>query len=63
MAGENIGDNENFYGSMGVTRKLELRNWYIRKYFDVKVLTLWSNIISVGLLAAGVILLIGGLVK
>lgn len=63
MAGENTGDNEHFRGSMGVTRKVELRNWYIRKYFDVKVLTLWGNIISVGLLAAGVILLIGGLVK
>lgn len=62
MAGENIGDNENFRGSMGVTRKVELRNWYIRKYFDVKTLTLWSNIISIGLLAAGVILLIGGMV-
>lgn len=62
MAGENTGDNENFRGSMGVTRKVEMRNWYIRKYFDVKTLTLWSNIISIGLLAAGVILLIGGMV-
>lgn len=63
MAGENVGDNERFYASMGVTRKVELRNWYIRKYFDVKTLTLWSNIISVGIMVVGVILLIGGLVK
>lgn len=63
MAGENVGDNETFYASMGVTRKVELRNWYIRKYFDVKTLTLWSNVISVGIMVVGVILLIGGLVK
>ncbi len=63
MAGENTGDNTNFYGSLGVTRKVELRNWYIRKYFDVKTLSLWSNIISIGFLVAGVILLIGGYVK
>ena len=62
MAGENTGDNETFYAAMGATRKVELRNWYVRKYFDVKILTLWSNIISVGLLIAGAILLIGGMV-
>ncbi len=62
MAGENTGDNKRFYGSMGVTRKVELRNWYIRKYFDVKILTFWSNIISIGIMVVGVILLIGGLV-
>jgi ech hydrogenase subunit A len=63
MAGENVGDNETFYASMGVRRKVELRNWYIRKYFDVKVLTLWSNIISAAILVVGAILLIGGLVR
>ena len=63
MAGENTGDNKNFYAAMGVTRKAEMRNWYMRKYFDVKILTLWSNILSIGLLVAGVILLIGGFVR
>ncbi len=61
MAGENTGDNEHFHASMGVTRKLELRNWYMESYFGVKRLTLWSNLICVGLLCACVILLIGGL--
>ncbi len=61
MAGENTGDNETFHGSMGVTRKLELRNWYMDSYFGVKRLTFWSNIISIGILCTGVILLVGGL--
>ncbi len=61
MAGQNVGDNEQFHAAMGVTRKVELRNWYMESYFGVKRLTLWSNLISIGLLIAGVILLIGGL--
>jgi ech hydrogenase subunit A len=61
MAGENTGNNQSFHGSMGVTRKIELRNWYMESYFGVKRLTLWSNLISIGLLCAGAILLIGGL--
>lgn len=61
MAGENTGDNMTFYGAAGITRKLELRNWYMDSYFGVKRLTLWSNIITIGILCAGVILLVGGL--
>ncbi|MDF2485197.1 MAG: hypothetical protein K0R46_1365 [Herbinix sp.] len=61
MAGENTGDNKTFYGAAGITRKLELRNWYMDSYFGVKRLTLWSNIITIGILCAGVILLVGGL--
>ncbi len=61
MAGENTGNNESFHGSMGVNRKVELRNWYMEGYFGVKRLTLWSNLISIGLLCAGAILLVGGL--
>ncbi len=61
MAGQNVGDNEQFHAAMGVTRKVELRNWYMESYFGVKRLTLWSNLISIGILCAGVILLIGGL--
>ncbi len=61
MAGQNVGDNEQFHAAMGVTRKVELRNWYMESIFGVKRLTLWSNLISIGLLLAGVILLVGGL--
>ncbi len=61
MAGQNIGDNEKFHAAMGVTRKVELRNWYMESYFGVKRLSLWSNLISIGILCAGIILLIGGI--
>ncbi len=61
MAGENTGDNETFYGSIGEVRKVELRNWYMESYFGVKRLSLISNLISIGILVVGVILLIGGL--
>lgn len=61
MAGENTGDNENFYGAMGATHKVELRNWYMDSYFGVKKLSFWSNLLAVGILIVGVILLIGGL--
>jgi ech hydrogenase subunit A len=62
MSGENTGDNVTFHGSAGMTRKMELRNWYIDGYFGVKKLSLASDIISVCILVVGVILLIGGLV-
>lgn len=61
MAGENTGDNESFYGSIGTTRKVELRNWYMDSYFGVKKLSFWSNLLTIGILVVGVILLIGGL--
>jgi len=60
MAGENTGDNETFYGSMGVERKVELRNWYMDSYFGRKKLTFWSNIAAASVLCYGIILLIGG---
>jgi len=62
MAGENTGDNESFNGAIGTTRKVVLSNWYMQGYFGVKRLSFWSNIISIGILVVGVILLIGGLV-
>jgi ech hydrogenase subunit A len=62
MAGENAGDNRSFHGAAGVTKKLELRNWYMEDYIGVKRLTLWSNIATIGILVVGVILLIGGFV-
>jgi ech hydrogenase subunit A len=61
MGGENTGDNENFYGFIGETRKVELRNWYMESYFGEKRLSFWSNIIAAGMIVAGIILLIGGL--
>ncbi|ABX42102.1 NADH-quinone oxidoreductase subunit 5 family protein [Lachnoclostridium phytofermentans] len=61
MAGANTGDNESFRDSLGNTTKVDLRNWYMEGIFGVKRLTLWGNLISIGLLCAGVILLIGGL--
>ncbi len=62
MAGENTGDNKTYHGSLGVTRKVELRNWYMENYFGTKRLTFWSNVLAMGILVTGVILLIGGLV-
>lgn len=62
MAGENLGDNKTFRGAMCESRKVEFRNWYLRKYFDIKTLTLYGTIITSGILVTGVILLIGGLV-
>lgn len=61
MAGENTGDNETFRGSIGVNRRVEMSNWYMESYFGVTRLSFWSNLISLGILIVGVILLIGGL--
>jgi ech hydrogenase subunit A len=61
MAGENTGNNKTFRGAAGVNKKVELRNWYMEGYFGVKKMTLWSNLITIGVLCVGVILLIGGL--
>jgi ech hydrogenase subunit A len=61
MAGENTGDNEHFQGSIGAVRKVELRNWYMDDFFGIKKLSFWSNILTIGVLCVGVILLVGGL--
>jgi len=61
MAGENTGDNETFYGAMGEKRKMELRNWYMDEYFGVRKLSLWSDVIAIATLVAGVVLMIGGM--
>ncbi len=61
MAGENTGDNEHFYGADGKVRRVELRNWYMEDLFGTKRLTFWSNILTIGVLCTGVILLVGGL--
>lgn len=61
MAGENTGNNEAFYGAIGVERKVGLRNWYIESYFGRKKLTFWSNIVAITIICYGIILLIRGL--
>lgn len=58
MAGENTGDNETFYGAMKIPRKVEIRNWYMESYFGSKKLTAVSNIIAIGILVTGIILII-----
>lgn len=60
MAGENTGDNQTFYGSMGVKQKVEMRNWYMEDFFGSPKLTLISDALCAGILVVGVILLIGG---
>lgn len=60
MAGINAGDNENFIAATMVTRKAEMRNWYMEDVFKPVALTRWSNIISLIILGIGVLLLMGG---
>ncbi len=48
LSGQNTGDNESFYGSMGDVRQMELKNWYMEKYFGnhrVNQVALWLCII------------------
>lgn len=61
MAGENTGDNQTFYGAMGVKQKVEMRNWYMEEFFGAHKLTFLSNALCTAILVVGVILLIGGL--
>jgi ech hydrogenase subunit A len=61
MAGANTGDNTSFYGAAGEKKEMELRNWYMKSYFGPKKLSFISDIICIGILCVGVILLIGGL--
>ncbi len=61
MAGENTGDNETFYGAMGVKQKVEMRNWYMEEFFGADKLTFLSNVLCTAILVMGIILLIGGL--
>jgi ech hydrogenase subunit A len=61
MAGENTGDNQTFYGAMGVKQKVEMRNWYMEEFFGADKLTFLSNVLCTAILVMGIILLIGGL--
>lgn len=57
MAGENTGDNESFYGSMGQVRKAELRNWYMEDMFGDKVWVGKSTVITAAILGLGFVML------
>ena len=61
MAGENAGDNESFHGSMGQTRTVELRNWYMRKQFGGKAMEVYSIIIGASILVIGFVIITFGL--
>lgn len=63
MAGENTGDNKTFHGALGMSRKVELRNWYMESSFGSDKLTFWSNIMAITVICIGVMALIGGLGK
>lgn len=60
MGGENAGDNKAFNGALGKTRKLELRNWYMEKYFGSAKLTYWSDTLCAAILCVSVIMLVLG---
>lgn len=66
LAGANVGDNTKFYGTMGQTKDLSLRNFYMEKYFGEKKLMLAGVIVSSGLIAIVfsiiVAVIIGGLI-
>jgi len=61
MAGVNAGDNESFDASLGVTQKMEFRNWYLKDIFGEAMLKGRSEMIAAFILAVGLCLAIGGL--
>lgn len=60
LAGENTGDDESFYGSMGEVRQLELRNWYMKDIVKESKYLHISYLICALLLVAGFCATIGG---
>lgn len=63
MAGENLGDNLTFRGAMGKPTKVELRNWYMSKYFNEKIINLVSKIICSVLFVLALTVIVGGMIK
>ena len=61
LSGENTGNNESFYGSMGEIRQIELRNWYMQRIAGDTVVSRISQIICIVVLAIGVLIIIGGM--
>lgn len=62
MGGQNTGDDESYYGSMGQIRSVELRNWYMKKQFGGRGLALFSVWTGGVLLVAGFLLIAFGMV-
>ncbi|MCL2323051.1 MAG: NADH-quinone oxidoreductase subunit L [Oscillospiraceae bacterium] len=63
LSGQNTGDNESFYGSMGEVRQMELKNWYMEKYIEnarINQITFWICVVGLilgfGLALGGVLL-------
>jgi len=64
MAGVNSGDNQSFNASLGATRKLEFRNWYLESIFGENKIKGYSEMTAAIILAIGMVLAlaaIGGL--
>jgi ech hydrogenase subunit A len=61
MAGENTGDNETFHGSMGETKQVDLKNWYLTDFFHTEKCRQYSLVICSAILLVGFCAIIGGL--
>ncbi len=62
LAGQNTGDNDKFYGSIGEVRDLQLRNWYMEEIFGEKIWTKDSTILCILLLVIGLVwIIVGGI--
>ncbi|MBC7959412.1 MAG: NADH-quinone oxidoreductase subunit L, partial [Vallitaleaceae bacterium] len=62
LGGANVGDNNKFYGTMGRTRDLSLKNYYMENYFGEKKLMLIGTIVTISLLALVFAIIVGGLI-
>ena len=60
MAGANAGDDLSYYGSMGKTVSVSLKNWYMQSYFGEKKMNYIGNIACVIMIVGVFSLLLGG---
>ena len=60
LSGENTGDNESFYGSMGEVRQLELRNWYMKGMLGGAKISGIGQAVCAAVLVVGFCIMIGG---
>lgn len=61
LSGENTGDDESFYGSMGEVRQLEHRNWYMTDMISETKVSRIGLLICAAILAIGFCVVMGGL--
>lgn len=61
LSGENTGDNESYYASMGQVQKVELRNRYMQDMIGGTRVQRISQIICAAIIIVGFCLIIGGL--